>query len=175
MNSYLVELQQKHELKIMMICLGNICRSPMAAAVLHNRSQAIEVPKFIVSSSGTGNWHVGEGPNPKSQRTWETAGYKYHHTVQQFKSNMFAEQDLLLVMDKSNYQNVISMTHQTSDESKVFYLRQFDPSLQDIDPKLNPDKLEVPDPYYEPIEAFHDVLNMVEASITGLIDTFSKG
>ncbi|NCW94212.1 MAG: hypothetical protein EBW79_04345 [Actinobacteria bacterium] len=67
-----------------MVCYGNICRSPMAAAVLHNKVAKIETPKILVDSAGTSHWHVGQGPNPPSKRTWERAGYKYEHVASQF-------------------------------------------------------------------------------------------
>ena len=92
----------------MMVCLGNICRSPMAAAVLHNRAaqRGVEV---AVSSSGTADYHVGEGPNEMSLRVWQDAGYYYEHIAQQFRSEMFDDNDLVLVMDSSNYGNVLQI------------------------------------------------------------------
>lgn len=172
MNEYIAALTQKSELKVMMVCLGNICRSPMAAAVLENRTKELSSPKFVVTSSGTGAWHVGEGPNPKSKLTWERAGYDYDHTAQQFKQSMFRDQDLLLVMDKSNFDNVSQLSFDNSDIQKIFYLRQFDPQLKQLNPVTDYLKLEVPDPYYEPISAYQEVLVMVEEAVTGLIDLF---
>ncbi len=174
MNEYIAALAQKNELKVMMICLGNICRSPMAAAVLENRTRNLSNPKFIVTSSGTGAWHIGEGPNPKSKLIWEKAGYDYEHTAQQFKQDMFSDQDLLLVMDKSNFENVSKLSTDTSELQKIFYLRQFDPSLKQLNPATDYLKLEVPDPYYEAISVYQEVLVMVESAVTGLIDSLSQ-
>ena len=174
MNDYIAALAQKNELRVMMVCLGNICRSPMAAAVLENRTRELSKPKFVVSSSGTGAWHVGEGPNPKSKLIWEKAGYDYEHTAQQFKQNMFSDQNLLLVMDKSNFDNVSRLSVDESDMQKVFYLRQFDPSLKQLNPATDYSKLEVPDPYHEPISVYQEVLVMVEDAVTGLIDLLSQ-
>jgi protein-tyrosine phosphatase len=174
-NSYIASLSGKDELGVMMICLGNICRSPMAAAVLAHQANQVEIPTIKVSSSGTGSWHVGEGPNPKSRTTWEAAGYSYDHTVQQFKRNMFDQQDLLLVMDRSNYRDVIELTDDTNHQQKVFYLRQFDPQLSHLDPTQHYSKLEVPDPYYEPISAFQEVLKMVETAVSGLVNQLTVG
>lgn len=175
MNEYIAALADKSDIRVMMVCLGNICRSPMAAAVLHNRTQQITKPKYLVSSSGTGSWHVGEGPNPKSKKVWEAVGYKYEHTAQQFNSAMSENQDLLLVMDKSNYDNVLQLITNPADVQKVFFLRQFDAELQNLDPIKDYSKLEVPDPYYEPISAYQDVLAMVESSVTGLISAINRG
>jgi protein-tyrosine phosphatase len=169
-NSYVEALREQPEVNVMMVCLGNICRSPMAAAVLANRSLEIVKPKIVVSSSGTGSWHIGEGPNLKSKQVWEESGYQYDHTVQQFHTQMFNSQDLLLVMDRSNYENVIKLSNSDQDKRKVYFLRQFDPALNSLDPHIDYKNLEVPDPYYEPIDAYRKVLAMVESSITGLLD-----
>ena len=80
----------------------------MAAAVLHNKVSDLVTPKVIVTSSGTSNYHVGEGPNGSSLRTWESAGYKYKHVAKQFHPESFAKQDLILCMDLSNRAMVLT-------------------------------------------------------------------
>ena len=160
---------QEH-LSITMVCLGNICRSPMAAAVLANKKQAIKSPKISVDSSGTGPWHIGQGPHPSSKKIWEKAGYKHEHTAKQFTSNDFFVHDLILVMDSSNYHNVISLAENDEHRSKVFYLRNFDPDLKGIDPgSADYFKLEVPDPYNQSDEAYEATLAMVERAVDGLL------
>jgi protein-tyrosine phosphatase len=91
-------LKGQPEVTISMVCLGNICRSPMAAAVLFNRRSEIASPTIIVDSSGTGAWHVGEGPNPMSRQTWEKHGLQYEHTAKKFSKNDFYSSDLILVI-----------------------------------------------------------------------------
>lgn len=144
-----------------MVCLGNICRSPMAAAVLHNKVVDIKAPEIFVDSAGTSNWHVGQGPNPPSKRTWEKAGYRYEHIASQFDYSRLAAADLVLVMDSQNHEAVSSYVTSDEEEQKIFYLRQFDPT--------NPESLEVPDPYSLPDSAFEEVLKMVELATDGLI------
>ena len=68
-------------LNVAMVCLGNICRSPMAAAVLSNKAKKITEVGINVSSSGTSGWHIGEGPHPTSKLVWEKAGYQHHHVA----------------------------------------------------------------------------------------------
>ena len=166
-----LELVAKSELRVCMVCLGNICRSPMAAAVLSNRANEITSKRIFVDSAGTGSWHIGEGPNFASEATWRKAGYEYEHIAQQFTEDFFATRDLILVMDTSNYQNVLKMANAPGDSAKVFYLRQFDPMLSGIDPH-GPDaeRLEVPDPYGLADRAFEKVLEMVEDSVEGLLE-----
>lgn len=153
-------LKGREHLLITMVCYGNICRSPMAAAVLHNKVLAIENPAITVDSAGTSNWHVGQGPNPPSKKIWERAGYKYEHVASQFNYSRLVAADLVLVMDEDNYQAVSQLATNEVESQKIFYLRQFD---------TNQDSLIVPDPYSLPDAAFETVLEMVERSTDGLI------
>jgi protein-tyrosine phosphatase len=153
-----------------MVCLGNICRSPMAAAVLAGKTVNLIDPRIEVHSSGTGSWHVGQGPHPSSKKIWEAAGYQHKHVAQQFKANDFFIHDLILVMDSSNYHNVISLAETEEHRNKVFYLRNFDPQLNGIDPaSADYFKLEVPDPYNQNDEAYEATLAMVERAVDGLL------
>ena len=154
-------LRERDNLIITMVCLGNICRSPMAAAVLHNKVQKIEKPKIFVDSAGTSNWHAGQGPNPPSKRTWEKAGYSYNHTASQFNYSRLVSADLVLVMDRYNHEEVMKYVTSDEEEQKIFYLRQFDETF--------PESIEVPDPYSLPDSAFEEVLVMVEKATDGLI------
>ena len=142
----------------------------MAAAVLSNKGAAIENLEIRVSSSGTSGWHIGQGPHPTSQLVWEKAGYQHHHIASQFKTNDYFVNDYLLVMDSSNYENVLALAPSQEDRSKVFYLRSFDPALHHIDPLSGEYfKLEVPDPYNQSEDAYRDVLAMIESAVDGFI------
>lgn len=142
----------------------------MAAAVLAHKSQAIKTPTIAVDSAGTGPWHIGQGPHPSSKKIWEKAGYKHDHTAKQFSTNDFFVHDLILVMDSSNFHNVMSLAATDEDRAKVFYLRSFDPDLQGIDPNsADYFKLEVPDPYNQSDEAYEATLAMVERAVDGLL------
>ena len=158
-------LKDRDHLLITMVCLGNICRSPMAAAVLHNKAKVIETPKITVDSAGTSNWHVGQGPNPPSQRTWEKMGYQYRHIASQFNHGRLVAADLVLVMDRNNHEEVMRLATTEEESNKVFYLRQFDDAAE---------SLEVPDPYSLPDAAFEAVFEMVERSTEGLLRALSR-
>lgn len=146
----------------------------MAAAILFNRRAEILRPKIKVASSGTGAWHIGEGPNPHSKQTWEKHGLKYDHTAKKFSKNDFHTSDLILVMDSSNFANVMSLATDGV-KHKVFYLRQFDPALRDID-RDSEDylKLIIPDPYSLAIGHFEAVYEMIDRAVTGLLQELSR-
>ena len=163
-------LQTLPEIRITMVCMGNICRSPMAAAVLSNRTAEWDKPRIVVDSSGTGAWHIGQGAHPMSQRVWQEAGYKHEHSARQFQSSDFFTTDLILVMDSSNFNKVINLADSEDSRGKIFYLRSFDPSLASIDPtSAQFYKLEVPDPYNQSIEAYQETLLMIERAVDGLL------
>ena len=148
-----------------MVCLGNICRSPMAAAVLANRASELVSPKIIVTSSGTSSWHVGEGAHQLSEKVWTLAGYQHTHVARQFQPHHFDEIDLILAMDESNLANILKMAPSDEHRAKVALLRSFDPEA---------DSQEVPDPWGNPIESYQEVLAMVERSVSGLLDALRK-
>lgn len=139
----------------------------MAAAILFNRRHEISAPKINVDSSGTGAWHVGEGPNPNSKVTWEKHGLKYDHVAKKFSKNDFYSSDLILVMDSSNYANVSALA--PADEAhKIFYLRQFDNDA------VASGEVEVPDPYSLAIGHFEAVYQMIDKAVTGLLKELSR-
>lgn len=162
----LSHLRDREEVRVTMVCLGNICRSPMAAAVFAHKAAQISKPRIIVDSAGTSTWHVGEGANPQSKRTWENAGYRYHHVASHFTLDRFESSDLILVMDYSNRAHVLQLTDDAELHKKVHYLRDFDYSTVG--------EREIPDPYSLPDEAFEEVLAMVERATDGLIEEFTK-
>ena len=143
----------------------------MAAAVLANKVRLLKDFEMQVTSSGTSGWHIGEGPHPTSKLVWEKAGYLHDHKASQFKANDYFVNDYILVMDSSNYENVLSLAPSQEDSTKVFYLRSFDPALSRIDP-LSSDyfKLEVPDPYNQSEDAYRNVLAMIESAVDGFIE-----
>lgn len=143
----------------------------MAAAVLVGKSLNLTSPQVRVSSSGTSSWNIGQGAHPTSKLVWEKAGYRHTHTASHFKVNDYFVHDYILVMDSSNYENVLSLSPSEEEAAKVFYLRSFDKALAHIDP-LSSDyfKLEVPDPYNQPEESYERVLKMIESAVDGFLE-----
>jgi protein-tyrosine phosphatase len=172
-STYLNSLKNNSEIQIELVCLGNICRSPMAAAILHNKSRDLTRPKFLVSSSGTSGWHKGEGASPSSVKVWESAGYKYEHVSRHFSVDFFDEKDLILTMDLANRSEVLKSARNQADINKVMMLRSFDPNLINLDAS-SPDAelLQVPDPWGQEITAYREVFQIVNCAIDGLINYF---
>jgi protein-tyrosine phosphatase len=160
---YLAELRNRDEISVSFVCLGNICRSPMAAAIFSNRTKDLSSPRAIVESGGTSSWHIGQGPHPQSKRTWERAGYEYTHRASQFTNLDLERIDLILTMDSENHTNVIALSSDDSFSRKVFMMRDFDSS---IEPGAS-----VPDPYSQDDEAYEHVKELLESAIDGLIAT----
>lgn len=134
----------------------------MAAAVLANRAREIDSPQIVVTSSGTSAWHVGESAHQLSEKTWKLAGYRHSHSARQFLAENFDSVDLILAMDLSNQANILKLARDDRDREKVAMLRSFDPQA---------DSIEVPDPWGNEIEAYQEVLAMVERGVTGLLSS----
>ncbi len=134
-----------------MVCLGNICRSPLAEGILANK-----LPKdiFIVDSAGTGNYHVGSPPDKRSILTAKQHGLDISlQRARQFGRKDFENFDYIFVMDGSNYDNVIELA-KTEDERK-----KVDLILNQLFPNENVD---VPDPYFGLQNGFEDVYQMLD-------------
>ena len=174
-SAYLTQLRSKDLIRVEMVCLGNICRSPMAAAVLHNKTLNLRTPKYEVTSSGTSGWHDGESAHHLSEKTWKRAGYTYSHISRKFQLDFFDSADLILAMDLTNRANILNGARTESDREKVFMLRSFDPALSEIDPTSPAaERLQVPDPWGEEIDAYQEVLDMIERATDGLIANLSQ-
>lgn len=150
-------------MKILMVCLGNICRSPMAEGILKHKIHALSL-NWQVDSAGTGSWHVGEAPDPRSISTSSENGIDISdQRARQFKQRDFDAFDLILAMDSSNYNNIVQLAREDSDRQKVNLLLNYSHPGQNR---------AVPDPYFE--GGFQAVFEMIEAAVDGLIrDTAS--
>ena len=153
--------------RIIMVCMGNICRSPAAEMVLRAKLAASGLDSIDIDSAGTGGWHEGDGADPRSRSAWERRGYSGAHTARQFRREWFDERDLILVMDANNFETLTARTRDPEHLSKVRYLRSFDPTLAGVD---DVDALEVPDPYYGGPQGFEHMLDLIERACDGLIE-----
>lgn len=151
--------------RVLVVCMGNICRSPMAESVLRHHIKAAGLA-VVVDSAGTGGWHEGEPAHPNTMRMLEEHGYQLAHSARQIRQEWFAERDLVLAMDQQNHRALLSLA---GDEfaDKVRMYRSFDPTLVHLD--MHDDELNVPDPYYGTLEDYREVLTMIESATAGLV------
>ncbi len=141
--------------KILMVCLGNICRSPLAEGILASK---LPQDKFIVDSAGTGNYHIGRQPDQRSILVAQKNGLDIsHQKARQFSSKDFDEFDYIYVMDSSNYDNVIELAKSEAHKAKV------DMILNHLFPGENVD---VPDPYFGLQNGFDMVYEMLDETCT---------
>ena len=136
--------------KILMVCLGNICRSPIAEGILKSKLDA----NFIVESAGTAAYHVGNKPDPRSIAVARQNGLNItNQRARKFNKEDFEEFDIIYAMDNSNYQNIIALAENDQQKDKVKLI------LNESFPEKN---LDVPDPYYGGEKGFENVYNMLD-------------
>lgn len=147
-------------MKVLMVCLGNICRSPMADGLMRKKVQEHGLD-VVVDSAGTGDWHVGDAPDPRMIETAKRNGVPINDLRgRQFKVADFDEFDRIVVMDKSNFANVTKLARDEKDVQKVeLFLNLTHPGKD----------LEVPDPYFGGDEGFQDVFDMLDAGTDVLL------
>ncbi|WP_240623399.1 low molecular weight protein-tyrosine-phosphatase [Brumimicrobium aurantiacum] len=152
-------------MKILMVCLGNICRSPMADGLLRKKVAENNLD-VVVDSAGTGDWHVGEAPDARMRETGKKNGVPIDELRgRQFKVEDFDEFDRIIVMDKSNFENVTKLSRDENDTKKVELFLDL----------THPGKgVEVPDPYFGGDEGFKNVFDMLDAGTDVLIKELQK-
>lgn len=149
--------------KILMVCLGNICRSPLAEGILQSK---LPKDKFIVDSAGTGGWHAGEKPDKRSIEAAKNRGLDItYQRARQFKISDFNTFDYIYVMDMSNYKNVISLAQNENHKQKVKLI------LNELFPNEN---VEVPDPYYGGQDGFEQVYDMLDKACDVIAEKIKK-
>lgn len=150
--------------RIAVVCLGNICRSPTAHVVLEDRiARAGLSDRVEVTSAGTSGWHTGKPMDKRSAAVLRAAGYDpSRHRARTFTIDWYADNDLLLAMDESNYADMAELAPQVADLDRLRMFRAFDPQAHGQD-------LDVPDPWNGDDEGFDRVLTMVERTADNLL------
>lgn len=148
-------------MKVLFVCLGNICRSPTAEGVFrHYVEQAGLSDKITIDSAGTAEWHIGKAPDPRTVAAAAKRGYDLSPLRgRQAQAEDFAKFDLILAMDKSNLSNLQAIRPADAKAELALYLPRFG---------ISPD--EVPDPYYGGEDGFELVLDMLEQASEVLLD-----
>jgi protein-tyrosine phosphatase len=148
--------------RICFVCTGNICRSPIAAAVFRARVADAGLSGLVeVDSAGTGGWHEGDEADPRTVRVLTGSGYAAEHTARQFRADWFARRDLVIALDSEHLAELRRLAPTSADAAKVRLLRSYDPDAAGLD---------VPDPYYGGPDGFEVCLELVEGAAGGLLD-----
>jgi protein-tyrosine phosphatase len=148
--------------KILMVCLGNICRSPLAEGIMRSKLSN----DFIVDSAGTGGWHAGELPDKRSISTAKNRGLDItSQRARQFKISDFDTFDYIYVMDNSNYNDVMALAPNEEAKSKVKLI------LNELFPNENVD---VPDPYYGGQDGFENVFDMLNEACDVIVGKLKR-
>ncbi|MGE8483600.1 MULTISPECIES: low molecular weight protein-tyrosine-phosphatase [Pseudomonas] len=140
-------------MRVLFVCLGNICRSPTAEGVLrHKLREAGLADQVEVASAGTGDWHVGKAPDKRSQAAAKLRGYDLSaQRAQQVTRADFAAYDLILAMDNSNLRHLKALQPAKGKAELDLFLRRYQSEID-----------EVPDPYYDGDQGFEQVLDLIE-------------
>lgn len=151
--------------RILMVCLGNICRSPTAEAVMVGLLEEEGLADRVeVASAGTGSWHVGHPPDERSAAAALRRGVTLRGTARQVRDADFAEFDLLVAMDASNHADLLRLAGDDEElRDRVVLLRALDPDA------VAAGDTDVPDPYYGGPDGFDTVLDVVEAGCRALL------
>ncbi len=149
--------------KILMVCLGNICRSPLAEGILQSK---LPKDKFTVDSAGTGEWHIGKQPDARSIAIADKKGLDIsNQRGRQFRPQDFKDFDYIYVMDGSNYNDVLNLAKNDQEKSKVKLI------LNELFPEENVD---VPDPYFGLQNGFESVYDMLDQACDVIAEKLLK-
>lgn len=144
---------------VLFICMGNLCRSPLAENVFRHHAETRGALRFFdIDSAGTGHWHVGEEPDPRIRAIGQDHGVTVTGTGRQVKRRDFARFDYLICMDEDNRQDILD---RGAPKERVHLLLDFLPDAPMI---------EVPDPYYGGRDGFELVFELVDSACAALLD-----
>ncbi len=150
---------------ILMVCLGNICRSPLAEGILRSKAEKYGI-KIRIDSAGTSNYHIGEQPDKRTIANALKHGVDLSKLKgRQFTTKDFDDFDIIFVMDSSNYTNVTALARNENDKNKVELIlnRQFPDSNKPV-----------PDPYFGGEQGFEDVYNLLDEVCENIITSLKK-
>jgi protein-tyrosine phosphatase len=146
--------------RILTVCLGNICRSPAAAAAI--QEAAIDAGYEVeVDSAGTGSWHIGQPPHPEAVAAGARVGLRVDGRARRVTPSDFDRFDVILAMDRSNLRELTAMAPNKASRAKLRLFRTYDPDS---------DENEIPDPWGGPTEGYEETIRIVRAAARGLVE-----
>lgn len=151
--------------KILFVCLGNICRSPMAEGLMAEKIEKRGLAHLKVDSSGTSAYHLGELPDERMRQTARQRGIELTSRARQFAEDDFEAFDYIIAMDKHNKQNILKLAEKESHRDKVYLMRDFDEQAPGAD---------VPDPYFGGQRGFDEVYEILDRSTEKLLEMILK-
>lgn len=155
-------LAKKDKIKILFVCLGNICRSPAADGIMHALvEQEGQEVRWEIDSAGTGDYHIGDLPDRRMRIHGQRRGYDFTHRARQVRVGDFDDFDIIVGMDGSNISRLRSLARTADDEAKIVPMAAF----ADIAMRYD----HIPDPYYEGADGFELVLDLLENACSNLL------
>ena len=159
--------------RVCLVCLGNICRSPMAEVLLRAELERAGLSGRVeVDSAGTGDWHVGDPMDPGASAELSRRGYDgAGHRARQFEPSWFDRYDLVVAMDEANLARLRRMAPDAQAADRIVLFRRFDPALAD---RRDARDLEVPDPYSGGPEEYALVFDLAQPAARGLAEQLGE-
>ncbi len=157
LSKLIEKLRALDKVRVLFVCLGNICRSPAAEGVFRSIVEANgDGPIFEIDSAGMGDWHIGQLPDKRMRNHASRRGYELTHHARQVKSHDFDDFDIIIAMDSNNERDLRRLARTADDSEKIVQMSAFFTPGTTVD--------YVPDPYYEGPEGFELVLDLLESS-----------
>lgn len=159
-------LKNKEKIRILFVCLGNICRSPAADGIMQSMVDRAGLSRrFVIDSAGTGNYHVGDLPDSRMRAHARRRGYELTHICRQVRVSDFDNFDLIVGMDAANIRNLKYLAPTVEAEKKIVPMAAYLTGPARFD--------HIPDPYYEGAEGFELVLDLLENACANLLTAHS--
>ncbi len=151
-------------IKVLFVCLGNICRSPLAEAIFNHKTRKYGLDGFFEADScGTANYHIGDSPDHRTIKNASKNGVEINHVGRQLHPSDLEKFDLILAMDQNNLSNILKLGNADNFKNKIRLMREYDSVLGDV-----------PDPYYGTEKDFQEVFEILDRSIERLIADVAK-